>query len=158
MAHDDLFLQSGGQVILGGFNFQVPTNAGPGQIYQIQIGRPSATSDGIGAPGSSVFIYSPTNGSLAGGAINTIKNVTIGQRKYIVGNVYPFRWFNAGDFGNTNLQSADVEQVFQSAIYGLNYPPSGSDFFDAMDSCGGTYVDLGHGYLEFNTPVSGPGR
>ncbi len=136
MAHDDLFLQSGGQVIVGGFNFQVPVSAGPGQTYQIQIKRPSATSDGIGAPGSSVFIYAPTNGSLGGGAINSIKNVTIGQRKYLVGNAYPFRWFNAGDFGNTNLQNADVEQVFESAIYGLNYPPAGSDFFDAMDSCG----------------------
>jgi hypothetical protein len=157
MAHDDLFLQSGGKVVLGGFNFFVPTNAGPGQTYQIQIGRPSATSDGIGAPGSSVFIFSPTNGSFSGGVINSIKNVTIGQRKYIVGNVYPFRWFNAGDFGNTNLQNADVEQIYQSAIYGLNYPPLGSDFFDAMDSCGGTYMDLAHGYLEFNSLVSGAG-
>jgi hypothetical protein len=160
MAHDDLFAQGGGKVILGGFNFFVPTNAGPDQTYQIRIGRPTATSDGIGAPGSSVFIIAPTNGSLGGGAINSIKNVTMGQRKYIVGNVYPFGWFNAGDFGNTNLQSADVEQVYQSAIYGLNSPATqapGSDFFDAMDSCGATYVDLGHGYLEFNTLVSGAG-
>jgi hypothetical protein len=156
MAHDDLFLQSGGQVILGGFNFFVPTNAGPGQTYQIQIGRPSATSDGIGTPGSSVFIYAPTNGSLGGGAQNSIKNVTMGQRKYIVGNVYPFRWFNAGDFGNTNLQNADVEQVFQSAIYGWNYPPYGSDFFDAMDSCGATYNDNGHGYLELGNVENDP--
>jgi hypothetical protein len=159
MAHDDLFVQGGGKVILGGFNFQVPLTAINNQTYQIQIGRPSATSDGIGAPGSSVYINAPTNGSLGGGALNSIKNVTMGQRKYIVGNVYPFGWFNAGDFGNTNLQSADVEQVFQSAIYGLNSPATqapGSDFFDAMDSCGATYVDLGHGYLELNTSVTDP--
>jgi hypothetical protein len=150
MAHDTLFLEGGRKVIPGGYWFKVPTNAVPGvDTYQIQIDRPSATSDGIGAPGSSVFIYAPTNGSLGGGAVNSIKTVTIGQLKYLVGNVYPFRWFNAGDFGNTNLQSADVMQVFQSAIYSLNYPPydsnstnsSGgytnvSDFFDAMDSCG----------------------
>jgi hypothetical protein len=136
IAHDTIFLKGSGKVIPGGYLFLVPTNAGSGQTYQIQIGRPSATSDGIGAPGSSVFIYAPTNGSLGGGDINSIKNVTIGQRKYIVGNVYPFRWFNAGDFGNTNLQNADVMQVFQSAAYGLDYPPLGSDFFDAMDSCG----------------------
>jgi len=37
----------------------------------------------------------------------------------------------------------------------LDTPPAGSDFFDAMDSCGGTYVDLGHGYLEFNSFISG---
>ncbi|MGB7746448.1 MAG: FN3 associated domain-containing protein [Verrucomicrobiia bacterium] len=138
MAHDDLFIQGNGQVILGGFNFQVPVTAGPGQTYQIQIGRPSATSDGIGAPGSSVFILAPTNGSLGGGAINSIKNVTMGQRKYIVGDAYPFRWFNAGDFGDTNLDNADVEQVFEAAIYELNSPAAqapGSDFFDSMDSC-----------------------
>ena len=51
--------------------------------------------------------------------------------------------FNAGDFGKilptleqTNLVNADVMQVFQSAIYLLDIPPSGSDLFDAMDSCG----------------------
>jgi hypothetical protein len=137
-AHDDTFptpTQPNG-VIVGGYSFQVPGSATNGQTYQIQIGRPSATSDGIGAPGSSVYINTPTNGSLTAGAINSIKLVTAGQRKYLVGNVYPFRWFNAGDFGNTNLQNADVIQVFQSAIYDWNYPPLGSDFFDAMDSCG----------------------
>ena len=159
-AHDDFFpnsIQPNG-VIVGGYSFQVPVNAAPGQTYQIQIGRPSATDDGIGAPGSGVFIYAPTNGSLDAGTLNALKNVTLGQIKYIVGDVYPFGWFNAGDFGTGDLityGNADVEQVFQCAVYGVWYPPLGSDFFDAMDSCGGTYVDLGHGYLEFNTLVSG---
>jgi hypothetical protein len=135
--HDTVFNQADGKVVLGGYAFLVPPTATPGQQYQIQIGRPSATSDGIGAPGSFVFIYTPTNGSLAGGSpINSIKNVTIGQRKYIAGDSAPFRWYNAGDFGNTNLENADVEQVFQSAIYLTDYPPFGSDFFDSMDSCG----------------------
>ncbi len=138
LAHDDLFPNDSrpNDVIVGGYSFNVPTGATNGQTYQIQIGRPSATSDGIGTPGSSVFIDAPTNGSLTGGAINSIKNITVGSRRYLVGNAYPFRWFNAGDFGNTNLQNADVEQVFESAIYGLNTPPSDSDFFDSMDSCG----------------------
>jgi hypothetical protein len=145
MAHDDLFpnSQDPNGVIVGGYSFQMPTNAAPGQTYQIQIGSPSATSDGIGARGSSVYIAAPTNGSLT-----ALQTVTIGQIQYLVGNVYPFRWFNAGDFGNTNLQNADVEQVFQSVVYSLNYPPfetnswngtgytNVSDFFDAMDSCG----------------------
>jgi hypothetical protein len=136
MAHDTLFEQGAGKVVIGGYAFQVPVSASPSNTYQIQIGRPSATSDGIGAPGSFVFIYTPTNGSLAGGALNSIKNVTVGQRKYIVGDCAPFRWFNAGDFGNTNVDNSDVEQVFQSAIYVVDYPPFGSDFFDSMDSCG----------------------
>ncbi len=156
IAHNILFLQSGGKVILGGYNFQVPVAASNGQTYQIQIGRPSTTSDGIGAPGSSVFINAPTNGSLGGGAVNAIKYVTMGQRKYIVGNVYPFRWFNAGDFGNTNLQNADVEQVFEYGLYGvstLRTEAPGSDFIDAMDSCGnlGT-LDGQTGYYTNNNP------
>jgi hypothetical protein len=137
-AHDTLFLSSAGKVVLGGFAFSVPTTATAGQTYQIQIGRPSATSDGIGTPGSDVYIATPTNGSLAGGAINALKTVTVGQRRYAVGDVYPFRWFNAGDYGDSYLKSADVVQVFQSAIYNLNNPPAGSDFFDGMDSCCGT--------------------
>jgi hypothetical protein len=105
-----------------------------------------------------VFIFTPTNGSLAGGAINAIKHVTIGQRKYLAGNAYPFRWFNAGDFGNTNLQNADVEQVFQSAVYFLNSPSfqaPGSDFFDSLDSCGHIGVtNAGTGYYTDSGPLS----
>jgi hypothetical protein len=141
-AHDTLFLQGSGRVILGGYSFQVPYVPGVstnGRTYQIQIGRPSANSDGVGGPGSAVFIYAPTNGSLGGGSINSIKNVTLGQLKYIAGDAYPFRWFNAGDFGDTNLDINDVQQVFNSAIYNLNSPvwqAPGSDFADSMNSCG----------------------
>jgi hypothetical protein len=124
-------------VIVGGYRFRIPGNAQAGQQYQIQIGLPSATDDGIGAPGSAVYIATPTNGSLAAGPINSIKNVTVGQIKYLVGDCAPFRWFNAGDFGDTNLDNSDVMQVFESAVYHLNSPPPGSDFFDSMDSCGG---------------------
>jgi sugar lactone lactonase YvrE len=131
MAHDVLHLSSAGQVEVGAYSLHIPTNAALGQTYQIQIGRPSATSDGIGAPGSSVYIQAPTNGP-----ITAVKTITLGQRKYLVGDAYPFRWFNAGDFGDTNLNNADVEQVFQSALYHLDTPPTNSDFFDAMDSCG----------------------
>ena len=136
-AHDTVFTPASGEVVLGGYAFQLPPTAAPGQTYQIQIGRPSATSDGVGAPGSAVYIATPTNGSLTAGSINSIKIVTAGQRKYVVGDCAPFRWFNAGDFGDTNLDNSDVMQVFQSAIYGFNYPPPLSDFFDSMDSCGG---------------------
>jgi hypothetical protein len=154
-AHDTLFSPDMGKVVLGGYAFQVPPIATPGQTYQIQVARPSATADGVGTPSASVYIATPTNGSLAAGPINSVKLVTVGQRKYTAGDCAPFRWFNAGDFGNTNLDNSDVEQVFQSAIYSLNNPPANSDFFDSMDSCGGTYVDLGHGYLEFGSFISG---
>jgi len=152
MAHDDLFPDAAlGQpngVIVGGYSFQVPADAAPGDTYQIQIGRPSATTDGIGEPGSSVFIFTPTNGSLGAGSMNAIKIVTVGQKKYIAGDAAPFGWFNAGDFGDGVLNAPDVAQVFEAAVYGLNTPPAGSDLFDAMDSCGYTYVDNHYGYLQ----------
>ncbi len=148
LPHDTLFDGNGGKIVPGGYAFRVPGTAAPGSQYRIQLGRPSATSDGVGAPGSDVVIETPTTGSLSNGAINSIKIVTVGQRKYVVGDAAPFRWFNAGDFGNSNLLSDDVMQVFQSAIYSLNYPPAGSDFFDGMDSCCGTYtVAAGTDYL-----------
>ena len=153
-AHDTLFDEANGKVVVGGYAFKVPENAQPGQTYQIQIGRPSATSDGVGAPGSSVLITALTNGSLTAGTENSIKIVTAGQRKYTVGDCAPFRWFNAGDFGDTNLDSSDVMQVFQSAIYGNNYPPPGSDFFDSMDSCGAMYVQSPSGYLVKDTNIT----
>jgi len=142
-AHLDFRQQASGQVILGGYTFTVPASAVSNQTYQLQISRATATSDGIGANGSDVYIAAPTNGSFFGGApINALEYVTIGQIRYLVGSVYPFRWFNAGDFGSTNIVDADVEQVFESAIYNINDPPAGSDLLDAMDSCGNLgYLD-----------------
>jgi hypothetical protein len=177
-AHDDFFptIEHPNGVMLGAYAFQIPLAATNGQQYEIKIDRASATSDGIGAPGGGVIIATPTNGATAGASpLSALKYVTVGQRKYIAGDVYPFRWFNAGDFGYGDLVtygSADAEQVFQSAIYSLNTPPydasstntSGgytnvSDFFDGMDSCGNFGVvdtdvnDINYGYYT-NTYVS----
>ncbi|HEY1788526.1 MAG TPA: fibronectin type III domain-containing protein, partial [Verrucomicrobiae bacterium] len=128
------------QVIVGGYSFQVPTNAQPGEQYEIMLQRPSADNDGMGANGSSVIINVPSTGSLSNGPINGIKIVTIGQPKYLAGDVYPFQWFNAGNFGSGDLINHwvdDVQEVFDAAIYGLNVPLASSDFYDAMDSAGG---------------------
>jgi hypothetical protein len=137
-AHDTLFMNTGGEVIVGGFSFHVPTTATVGQQYAIQIANPSATSDGIS---TAVTITAPTNGSTTNGLINSIKIVTVGTAQYLVGDVAPFRWFNAGDFGDSFLEDNDVTETFQTAIYGLNGPDNAtasSDYFDAMDSSDGT--------------------
>jgi hypothetical protein len=126
--------------IVGGYAFQVPTNAQPGEQYQIQLNRASANGDGLGGPNSAVPIALPLTGSLTNGAINAIKIVTVGQPKYLAGDIYPFRWFNAGDFGwgsLTNYGANDVMATFNWAVYGFNEPAPGSDFYDAMDSAGG---------------------
>lgn len=127
-------------IIVGGYSFQVPTNAQPGEQYEITLQRPSAVTDGLGENGSAMLIDTPTTGSLSNGPINAIKIVTIGQPKYLAGDVYPFQWFNAGNFGNGNLTTYganDVQEVFNAAIYFINAPPTNSDLFDAMDSAGG---------------------
>lgn len=169
LAHDDLFPNAvqgePNGVIVGGYMFELSPTAVDGQQYQLELSRASGTSDGVGAPGNGVNIYAAdlTNfTSLAPGTLSGIKNVTVGSIPYLVGNVYPFHWFNAGDFGNSNLQSADIEQVFQSAVYGLNTPVvdltsfngSGysnvSDMYDAMDSCGHLgYLDNNPGDVNF---------
>ena len=138
-AHDTRFLSANGKVVLGGYSFIIPTGSVDGQTYQIKLDRASATADGVSA---NIYIRIPTNGAPAGGTINGTKTITVGTRKYLVGDVTPFRWFNAGDFGDTNLLNNDVLQLFQSAVYGLNNPPAGSDFFDAMDSSDGSSNQL----------------
>jgi hypothetical protein len=134
-AHDTMFLNTANKVIVGAYSFVIPSNAAIGQTYQINTGNGSATSDGVSTP---VFIETVTNGQLGRGTINSVKVVTVGIAQYLVGDAAPFRWFNAGDFGDTNLENNDVTEVFQSAIYNLNDPTPGSDYFDAMDSSDGS--------------------
>ena len=126
IAHDTLFKKADGVVILGAYSFQVPTNAVVGDQYSIQAGSPSGTRDGVGDPGSDVYIQAPL----------TPTTINVGTPSYIVGDVAPFRWLNAGDFGDGTLDNADVMQVFQSAIELVDVPPANSDLFAAMDSSG----------------------
>jgi len=148
IAHDTLFDKANGVVVVGAYSFQVPSTAGIGDKYYIQLGSPSGTRDGIGAPGSEVFIQAPS----------TNQAVTVGLPSYLVGDAAPFHWLNAGDFGNSNLDNADVMQVFQSAILYTDMVPTNSDLFGAMDSCGrlGTF-DKGNGYY-FDSGSMSPGQ
>src|SRR5438477_3319030 len=89
--HDTLFRKASGKVVAGAYSFTVPPGAVAGNTYELTLGRASATSDGIGGPNGDVYLDMPTSGSLASGSLNTIKHVVVGQRKYIVGDVAPFR-------------------------------------------------------------------
>ncbi|MGH7979565.1 MAG: hypothetical protein ACREE6_09335, partial [Limisphaerales bacterium] len=146
------------KVIVGGYAFQVPANASPGEQYELTLQDPAADNDGLGINGSAVVINVPSSGSLSNGPINGIKIVTVGQPRYLAGDVYPFEWFNAGNFGNGDLTYwiNDLQDVFDAAIYQLNEPPAGSDFADAMDSAGGFGVyDAAAGYWTNSTTVPG---
>ncbi len=137
IAHDTLFKKSDGVIVLGAYSFLVPTAANTGDQYFIQLGSPSATRDGAGATGAGIFIESPANSQAV-----TVTNVS-----YLVGDAAPFHWLNAGDFGDGMLDNSDVMQVFQTAILGVDAPPTNSDLYLAMDSSGrfGTY-DAGNNY------------
>ncbi|MDX1952438.1 MAG: hypothetical protein SFY81_09645 [Verrucomicrobiota bacterium] len=130
-AHDTLFLNANGQVVLGGYSFVLPPTADASDTYQIRIGRPSGNSDGVR---EDVFIEAP-DGSNTNIPIRAVQTITIGEIRYTVGDAAPFRWFNAGDFGNGQILNNDMEQLHQTIIYGVNSPPPGSDFYDTMDTC-----------------------
>lgn len=165
MAHDYMYLSKNGKVVLGAYSFKIPSGAKTNDNYRVSINRPSATSDGIA---QDVFIDTPTNGSLTAGAINSIKNVVVKNPGYIVGDVAPFRWFNAGDFGEGYLLNNDVLQVFQSMWYpydtnviggyGINRPPANSDFYAALDSCNGNGQTWDGNDTNINNIVYGDGQ
>jgi hypothetical protein len=140
IAHDTLFKKANGVVVLGAYSFLVPTNAITGDQYFIQLGSPSATRDGVGAPGASIYIQSPANSQA----------VTVTNIAYLVGDAAPFHWLNAGDFGDGMLDNSDVQQVFQSAVELVDMPPMNSDLFLAMDSSGrmGVFDGLNNYYTD----------
>ncbi|MGA2852788.1 MAG: hypothetical protein ABSE90_01455 [Verrucomicrobiota bacterium] len=137
------------QMIVGSYYFPVPLSAIPGDVYQIQLGRAGGTTFAGISYGSPVTIAALTDTNKIGpGSINGLKDVTIGQIKYLVGSVYPANWYNAGDFGSKDLLNLDVIRVFDLAAYPIATPPPASDLFDALDSCGNIGVlDGATGYL-----------
>jgi hypothetical protein len=137
IAKDTLLGSGEGKVVLGAYGVRIPNSATTSDSFLIAISNPSGTEDGVTR---AVQLSIPTSGSFSNGAPNTIKRLTMGSRLYVVGDSTPFRWFNAGDFGDTNLANSDVLDVFQAAAYLLNRPIDDSDMFNAMDSASGSLL------------------
>jgi len=97
----------------------IPAAATNGSTYTLNIVLPSGTSDGA-----------ITSVSIAPGDARTI---TVTNFAYRVGDTSPRGWYNAGDFGDGNLDNADVNNAFAAAA-GLRLPFAFSDAFDAMDA------------------------
>ena len=155
IAQDRLFKSDQGQVVLGAYRLPIPATADSSNSFLIAIHNPSGTADGVSQP---FPVNVPTNGSLGAGSPNTIKRVTLASRLYLVGDSIPFRWFNAGDFGDRTLGSADVSELFQTVMYDLNRAIPDSDLFDSMDSSDGSSGTVGFGDdVSINNITTGDG-
>src|SRR6185369_10243509 len=85
----------------------IPPNAQVGDQYVIRVVAPSATSDG--GQTSIGMVPLPDR-------IITVTNVP-----YLIGDCSPGSWYNAGDFGDGNLNNADVVTIWHASL-GVNTP------------------------------------
>jgi sugar lactone lactonase YvrE len=108
-----------GEVSVANVAIPIPGNAAIGATYSLAVVAPSATSDGFQAP---AFLT----------AFNAV-NITVTNTGYIVGDTAPGNYYNAGDFGNGNMDNADVNNAFYASL-GALVPPSFTDVYDAMDA------------------------
>ncbi len=97
----------------------IPGNATEGQTYSISVNNSSATSDG-----AQTYVPFPPMAA----ATILVTNVL-----YTVGDSAFGGWYNAGGFGNGNLDNADVNNCFYAAS-GLRLPFPSTDVYDAMDA------------------------
>lgn len=97
----------------------IPPTASVGAQYELKVLQASATSDGMGT-------QVPLK--LGGSGLITVTNIS-----YLVGDTASATWYNAGDFGDGDLNNADVNNVF-NAVLGGRKPFPFTDAFDAMDA------------------------
>ncbi len=133
--------------LLGAVQFLIPSNAVPGTPYLLQEEFASASSYNeplCCGPPINVLIQTPTNGALTGSSPNAIKLVTVltnnsPESSHLVGDVFPYTWYNIGDFGDGVLLNDDVIQTMEGAIkYAYTAYPTNVPLYDAMDSSDGT--------------------
>jgi hypothetical protein len=97
----------------------VSPTATSGSGYSIKILEASGTSDAQQTP--VIFNTLPA------------QTILVTNIAYTVGDSAIASWYNAGDFGNGNLNNNDVNNAFYAST-GVRAPYSFSDVFDAMDA------------------------
>lgn len=96
----------------------IPFGAQENDSYRIQVLEPSGTSDGAQTP---VLLSAMEP-----------KNIFITNPRFVVGDSSPGGWYNAGEFGDGNLDNADVNNAFAASL-GITLPYTFSDVYDSMD-------------------------
>jgi NHL repeat len=96
----------------------IPPTAQVGQTYRLSILFPSGTSDAYHTPVPLTVLSDRT--------------ITVTNISYVVGDNAVASWYNAGDFGNGNLNNNDVNMAFKVSVGILNLYPF-TDLFDSMD-------------------------
>ena len=122
-----LVITTGSNILFQGFavvamlEVQIPYSASVGDTYSLSVLFPSATSDGYSA-GVPLTPMAPTT------IVVTNLPYTVGDSASANGS-----WYNAGTFGDNNLDNSDVNQAFYAAS-GLRVPYSFTDVYNAMDA------------------------
>jgi Chitobiase/beta-hexosaminidase C-terminal domain/Fn3 associated len=118
---NNMRLQNSGALM--NFLVTLPGTAHVGDTYRISVLQVSGTSDGETA---TIPMTNLPN-----------RTILVTNVAYLVGDTAsssnPFRWYNAGDFGDGILDNADVNSVFL-ASFGVHVPDSRTDAFNAMDA------------------------
>jgi hypothetical protein len=99
----------------------IPSSANVGNSYSLSVTNPSATSDGLN---DAVDLTSMPPVTI----LVTNLPYTVGDSASAAGG-----WYNAGEFGDGNLDNSDVNNAFCAAA-GLRVPYASSDVFNAMDA------------------------
>jgi len=99
----------------------IPCGAHLGDTYSLAVSYPSATSDGYNTPVSLTPMTAAT--------------IQVADIPYLVGDAGSpsGSWYNAGAFGNGDLDNSDVNVAFWASL-GKRVPFAFSDVFNAMDA------------------------